>query len=133
MSWAEIFIVFFISHLVGDFILQTDRQARYKFGGLSGDRRARNALFSHVFTYTLAFVPALIWIGSHEGAVAAIVIGFAVAIPHLVIDDGRLLELYMRKVKRCPQPLPDNLVMAVDHSTHLIMLWATALLAVAIG
>lgn len=133
MSWSEISIVFFVSHLVGDYLLQTDRQAQHKFGGLGRDPLARRALFSHVLTYTFAFVPALIWIGDQIGAVEAIGIGVVIAIPHLVVDDGRLLNLFMRKVKRCPDPTPASLVQAVDQSFHLVMLWATALLASALG
>ena len=37
-------MVFVISHLVGDFLLQTDFQARYKHGGLGRDPVARRAL-----------------------------------------------------------------------------------------
>ena len=48
--------------MVGDYLLQTDWQARNKRGGLGGDPVARRALLTHVTTYTLAFVPALIWI-----------------------------------------------------------------------
>ncbi|MBK8295425.1 MAG: DUF3307 domain-containing protein [Solirubrobacterales bacterium] len=75
MSWAEISIVFFISHLVGDYLLQTDQQARHKFGGLGRDPVTRRALFSHVLAYTFAFVPALVWIGCQIGAVQAIGLG----------------------------------------------------------
>ena len=62
MSWVEIFGVFVVSHLVGDYLMQTDWQARHKRGGLTGDRVRARALFAHVTTYTLAFVPALAWL-----------------------------------------------------------------------
>ena len=48
--------------MVGDYLLQTDWQARNKRCGLGGDRVARARCSRHVTTYTLAFVPALIWI-----------------------------------------------------------------------
>ena len=130
MGWAEITVVFWISHLAGDFLLQTDWQATYKYGGLGGDARARAALSSHVTIYTLCFVPALIWVGSDIGALAAIGLALMIFLPHLVIDDGRLLGLYMRRVKRSDPP-PAGLTASVDQSLHLICLWATALLAVA--
>ena len=59
MPWIEIFGVFIVSHLAGDFLLQTDWQATHKHGGLGRDPVARRALVSHVATYGLAFVPAL--------------------------------------------------------------------------
>ena len=63
MSWVSVFTAFLVAHMVGDYLFQTDWQARHKRGGLSGDRVAFKALVSHVTTYTIAFVPALIWIG----------------------------------------------------------------------
>ena len=58
MLWVEAFLLFAVSHLVGDFILQTDWQAHHKHGGLGRNPTSRRALISHVATYTLAFVPA---------------------------------------------------------------------------
>jgi hypothetical protein len=130
MGWAQITIVFWISHVVGDFLLQTEWQASHKYGGLGPDPTARAALFSHVAIYTLCFVPALIWIGGDIGAAAAVGLAAVIFLPHLVIDDGRLIKLYMRRVKRSDPP-PQGLTASVDQSLHLICLWATALLAVA--
>ena len=64
MPWVEVFTVFVICHLVGDYLLQTDWQATHKRGGLSGggDGESRRALFRHILSYTLAFVPALVWL-----------------------------------------------------------------------
>lgn len=133
MSWAEISIVFFVSHLVGDFLTQTDWQARHKAGGLGADPVARRALFGHVALYTLSFVPALFWIGEGIGAGEAIAIAAVIFTPHLLIDDARLLGLYMRRVKGCPDPVPPLLTAAVDQSLHLICLWGTALLAASLS
>ena len=52
-----------VCHAAGDFLLQTDWQARNKQAGLGSDPLRRRALFTHIATYTLAFVPALVWIG----------------------------------------------------------------------
>jgi Protein of unknown function (DUF3307) len=131
MGFAQVTIVFLVSPLVGDFLLQTDWQAAHKYGGLGRDRTSRLALFSHVGVYTLCFVPALIWVGADTGALAAVGLGAVIFLPHLVIDDGRLLHAYMLKVKRCPPPPPAGLTASVDQSLHLVSLWATALLAVA--
>lgn len=133
MSWAEISIVFFVSHLTGDFLIQTSWQANHKRGGLGHDREARRALFSHALTYTLAFVPALIWIGDQTGLAGALLVAAAIFVPHLIVDDGRLVRLYMAHVKKCSDPPPNWLMLLVDQSTHLVCLWATALLAAALS
>ena len=57
-------------------------------------------------------------------------LGAVIFLPHLVIDDGRLLNAYMLRVKRTAAPPPAGLTASVDQSLHLICLWATALLAV---
>jgi len=36
VSWVEVFAVFVVSHLVGDFLIQTEWQASHKLGGLGG-------------------------------------------------------------------------------------------------
>ena len=101
MAWTEIFAVFIVSHLVGDFLLQTNWQAENKHGGLGPDPVRRRALLSHIATYGLAFVPAFVWLANDIGGwvVAA---AAAVTLPHLVQDDGRLVALYMRSVKHTP-------------------------------
>src|SRR6187431_1493744 len=87
VSWVSVFAAFLVAHMVGDYLLQTDWQARHKRGGLGRDPVARRALVSHVATYTLAFVPALIWIGDQVGAGWAVLTAALIAIPHLVLDD----------------------------------------------
>lgn len=129
MIWVEAFAVLVVCHMVGDFILQTDWQARNKYGGLGDDRERRRALWSHVVVYTLCFVPALIWIGVETDVLRAIAIGFVVAIPHLIQDDGRLLDAYMRRVKGLAAGGNLGLRVAVDQSFHLVFLFGTALLA----
>lgn len=130
MTWVEIFAVFAVSHLVGDFLLQTDWQATHKFGGLGPNRESRRALLSHTATYTLAFVPALIWLSTEIGAWA---IGVAVLIgaPHMIQDDGRLLDAYMRRVKRVTTEPPGGLRLALDQTFHMVFLFGLALLVTA--
>ena len=126
MTWVEVFIAFVVSHLVGDYLLQTDWQARHKRGGLArGAPDARRALFTHVSVYTLCFVPALVV--SDLGVELVWVIP-AIFVPHLVQDDGRLLHAYMKRVKRLdPQ---ENLAVsiAVDQTFHLLALLVLVLL-----
>ena len=125
MPWVEIFAVFVVSHLVGDFLLQTDVQAMHKRGGLS-DRESLKGLLSHTVTYTLAFVPALIWLAGDIGA-WAIGVAVLIAIPHMIQDDGRLLYAYMRRVKGV-EPQPGSLALAVDQTWHVVALFLIALL-----
>jgi hypothetical protein len=128
MPWVEVFAVFVVSHLTGDYLLQTEWQALNKRGGLTGSSEQRRALLSHIATYTLAFVPALVWLWSSVGAG---VFGLAalIAIPHLIQDDGRLLHDYARTFKHADISANPALGAALDQSFHLLALFFTALLA----
>jgi hypothetical protein len=130
VRWEEVFAVFLVCHVAGDFLLQTDWQAVNKRGGLSRNREARRALFSHVAVYTCVFIPAVVWIAT-EKSVLAIALLPVIFIPHLVQDDTRVLVLWNRIVKRS-SPVPgDYLYMAIDQSFHVLFLFGTALLAAA--
>jgi uncharacterized protein DUF3307 len=131
MSWVAVFDVFIVCHLVGDFLLQTDWQATHKDGGLGGDPVRRRALVTHVVTYTLAFLPALVWIGCETEVWRAVVAAVVIAVPHLIQDDRRLLDLWMRKVKGPGSVESPGLRVAVDQSFHVAALFGTALLVVA--
>jgi hypothetical protein len=129
VTWSAVLLAMLVSHALGDFLLQTDGQARNKGRGL-GDAAGRRALALHVGTYTLACVPALIWIGAHTNPGRAVAVGAAIALPHLIVDDGRVVDGWLRVVKRCPDPSAE-LTLMVDQSLHLICLFGAALLAVA--
>jgi hypothetical protein len=125
MTWVEIFTTFVVSHLVGDYLLQTDWQALHKRGGLArGAGDARRALFTHVGTYTLAFVPALV---VSDLSVELVWVVPAIAIPHLIQDDGRLLHAYMKRVKHLDPTGNLSVSIAVDQTFHLLALLAVAL------
>lgn len=127
MEWVEVFLVFAVSHLVGDYLLQTDWQALNKRGGLTNKNPdSRRALFSHVTTYTMAFIPALGWVGSEAGAGWAVAFFFIIFIPHLIQDDGRFLLAYMRTIKQNRGTENPILLMAVDQSFHMVILFLTA-------
>ena len=129
MEWFEVFAVFLVSHLVGDYLLQTDWQAIHKRGGLGADPVARLALLSHVATYTLAFVPALIWLAPDLSAPALVGVAAGIALPHMVQDDGRLLAIYVREVKGCDIVAFPLVGAAVDQTMHVVALFGLALLA----
>ena len=128
MPWPEIFIVFGVSHLVGDFVLQTDWQAQHKHGGLGIDPVRRRALASHIALYGLAFVPAFVWLATDMGG-WVVLAALAVVVPHCVQDDGRLLAFYMRRVKQTQCGETDFVYIAVDQTFHLLALFALALAA----
>ena len=128
MPWTEIFAVFIVSHLVGDFLLQTDWQAAHKHGGLGPDPVRRRALLAHIATYGLAFVPGFVWLATDIGGWIAVVAA-GIILPHLVQDDGRLLTLYMRSVKRTQAATTDFIFIAVDQTLHIVALFAVALIA----
>jgi hypothetical protein len=127
MSWVSIFAGFLVAHMVGDYLLQTEWQARHKRGGLGRDPVARRALVKHVTMYTLAFVPAFVWIGSDLDPGWAIVAALLVFLPHLVIDDGRVVRLYLSRVKHA-DGFDVGLAASVDQSFHVLSLWLVALL-----
>jgi hypothetical protein len=126
MPWVEVFAVFIVSHLVGDYMLQTEWQATHKHRGLTGTRVQRAALLSHIATYTLAYVPALIWLwgGNHAWV---FLIAAAIALPHLIQDDGRLLARYAAEVKRTDIAANPALGAMVDQSFHVLALFITAI------
>jgi hypothetical protein len=128
VSWVAVFDVFLVCHLVGDFLFQTDWQATHKDRGLGSDPVRRRALVSHVATYTLAFLPALVWIGLERELWRALLAAVVIAIPHLIQDDGRLLDGYMERVKGRDSVTSPGLRIAVDQSFHVVALLGTALL-----
>jgi len=131
MTWGEVFVLFFVTHQFGDFLLQTDWQATHKGGGLSRSRVARRALLSHTFTYSLTYCPALVWISTALGW-QALFIAAAVVIPHLVQDDGRLLRLYLLRVKGMEPSAHPTVAVLVDQALHMVALFGAALLVTAL-
>jgi hypothetical protein len=55
-------------------------------------------------------------------------VGALVAVPHLLVDDGRLVGAWLRYVKRA-RALALALTIAVDQSFHLVCLFSAALVA----
>ena len=126
MSWVSVLAVFIVAHMVGDYLFQTDWQARNKRGGLSGGVAFR-ALVSHVTTYTLAFAPALIWIGDQLDPGWALLGAVLIFLPHLILDDGRIVRLYLARVKHVER-FDVSIAASVDQSFHILSLFLVALL-----
>ena len=129
MHWVELFAVFLVSHAAGDFLSQTEFQAKNKHGGLGRDPVRRRALLSHAAVYMLCFVPALVWLADAEPAGTVVAVAAAIVVPHAIQDDGRVIGAWMRGVKKTKWE-PGVLAMAVDQSFHLVALF---LVAVVVG
>ena len=128
MSWPSVYLALLVSHLAGDFLLQTEWQAVKKRGGLGRDPEHRRALALHGVTYTAAYLPALAWLGGELGVLAAVACAASITLPHLLIDDGRFLRVWLSRVKHNDDP-EDWLVAAVDQTFHLVCLMPVALVA----
>ena len=128
MAWPEVYLAFLISHLAGDFLLQTEWQAMNKRGGLRRDPERRRALLMHGLTYTVAYVPALVWLADEIGALGAVACALAITLPHVLIDDGWLLLAWMTRVKHSDEPAK-WLAAAVDQTFHLVCLLPVAIVA----
>jgi hypothetical protein len=124
--WLEAFGVFLVSHLVGDFLLQTETQALHKYGGLGRDGLKRRALFGHAGVYSAAFLPALVWLGSEWGW-AELALLPLIGVPHLLQDDGRALSVWIERVKHSQSEPGDLLFTLVDQSFHVVALFGAAL------
>lgn len=127
MPWVEVFVVLVVSHLVGDFILQTEFQATNKHGGLGRDPVKRRALFEHTLTYVAAYIPAFVWLGTEYTLPTVIALAAGIGIPHGLQDDGTAIKLWMRKVKHT-EAAPGMLAIFVDQSFHMVALLITAAL-----
>jgi hypothetical protein len=125
VSWVSLLAGFLVAHMVGDYLFQTDWQARNKRGGLTEGGVHRRALLAHVTTYTLAFLPAFVWIGAELGAAWALAAAALVFLPHLLIDDGRLVLFYLARVKGA-DGLNLSLAASVDQSFHVVSLFLAA-------
>jgi Protein of unknown function (DUF3307) len=128
VTWVEAFASFLVAHMVGDYLFQTDWQASHKRGGLTGDSVSRRALLTHVTTYTIAFLPALVWIASRlDDVLIAVIAGALIFLPHVVVDDGRIVVGYVQRVKRA-DVRNVGLLTSVDQAFHILSLWAVAVL-----
>lgn len=119
-----------VCHGVGDFVLQTDWQARMKHGGLGRDRERRRALAFHMSTYLRAFAPALVWLESEIG-LAVVAVAAGIVVPHVVQDDNRLLAAHARRVKGLDLDASPPVAVWLDQSFHVVALFALVLVVAA--
>jgi len=110
VTWAAVFAAFVASHVAGDFLVQTEWQAVTKvqgFGTADGSPRAdfpRRHLHDRL-------LPALVWVANDRTVARAIVVAALVAVPHVLVDDGHFVRVWLRRIKHAPsppQPLADG-------------------------
>ena len=129
VPWVEVFAVLLVCHAVGDFLLQTEWQATHKRGRARPRPRAPPRARRPRRRRTRSpSSPALAWLAGDLGAGGIAALAAGVFVPHLVQDDGRLLSAYVRTVKRT-EPAPGMLMLAVDQSFHLVVLFGLAVAA----
>ena len=73
----------------------------------------------------------MIWIGSERGTGTALATVGLVFVPHLIQDDGRLLGRYITRVKGPGATRVPLVLVAVDQTFHLLILFGIALLVTA--
>ena len=129
MEWFEVFAVFLVSHLVGDYLLQTDWQAVHKHRGLGPDPVARRALRLARRHLHAGLRPGADLARRRPEPRRRHRLAAGIAIPHLVQDDGRLLALYVSRVKGCDIAAFPLVGAAVDQTMHIVALFGLALLA----
>ena len=114
------FELLIVTHLVGDWLLQTEWMATEK-------HHNRRALLAHVAVYHALMLVALGYrFGFTNGTVYAVVAGLALS--HTVLDRGwpvlRIMRVLRISVTRAPEKW---LVVAVDQTLHILLLAAAAL------
>jgi uncharacterized protein DUF3307 len=127
LSWSPALLALLVSHLAGDFLLQTDWQALNKRNGYE-DPLARQALSQHLGGYMTSFAPALLWVSRRRGKFRALTVAASIAIPHVLVDEGKLVQVWMRNIKHVDDPAP-SLSLAVDQSFHVVCLLLSAQMA----
>ena len=133
VEWVEVFAVFVVSHLVGDFLLQTDWQARHKRGGLgAGPGRAARAA-SHTSPRTRSrSCRRSSGLADEIGAGATL--GdrrCSCSVRTWSRTTAGCSRAYVRTVKRSNVPEHDFVFIACDQSFHVVALLLAALVAAA--
>ncbi len=102
--FASAFILFFVSHGIADYWIQTDFQARNKAKDLW-------ALSRHVLTYTLCFIPALLILGVSAASWEFYAVLLSIGLPHAWMDRRTFLSWFLRTLKDW-HPWPEKATLA---------------------
>ena len=114
----SLFDALLVAHLFGDWILQTDWQARNK-----GDRWI--ALLAHVVIYhAVILVVMLYFLGSRPGVYVAVLL---LALTHILLDRKHTTLWLMQTFHRSNGAVPERwLMIAFDQAVHIVLLGIVA-------
>ncbi|KMP19392.1 DUF3307 domain-containing protein [Bacillus paranthracis] len=117
---VSLFIVLYIGHKIGDYLLQTDYQAVNKKDNWI-------ALISHCFTYTLAVsIMAYVFVGFFNWTAI-----FILFISHIIIDRKIFLNWWAKNIKRIrdtEEPAVQPGLIELDQAFHYIILFIISFL-----
>lgn len=117
---AQLFIVLYIAHKIGDYLFQTDRQAAQKSTNIS-------PLLIHCLVYSIIVLGAAwVFIGFFRWA-AVILLFFS----HFVLDKRTFEVLWAKAVKRIPDPNAPEIRMTMielDQAFHYVILFIICLM-----
>jgi len=120
---AELFIRFFLGHLIGDYLIQTSYMALNK---KAAGWRGHIACVCHCLTYTIA-VCLMLWTFNW-------LVWVLVFISHFIIDRSKFVAWWMDKVKGLTFEKENSsgpfavsifsfLLIVVDNSFHFLFMW----------
>lgn len=114
----SLFDALFVAHLIGDWILQNDWQAKNK-------NKSWWALISHVLIYHILILLVLLYfVGPQPAVYVAVVL---LAISHLVLDRQATIIWLMQRFHNSGNGAPERwLMVAFDQALHIVLLGITA-------
>ena len=114
----SLFDALFVSHLVGDWILQNDWQAKNK-------SKSWWALITHVVVYhILILIVLLYYVGSQPSVYIAVAL---LALSHLILDRQTTIIWLMQHFHNSGNGTPERwLMVAFDQALHIVLLGITA-------
>ena len=117
---VSLFIVLYIGHKIGDYLLQTDYQAVNKKDNWI-------ALISHCFIYTLAVsIMAYVFVGFFNWTAI-----FILFISHIIIDRKVFLNWWAKNIKRIrdtEEPAVQPGLIELDQAFHYIIVFIISFL-----
>jgi len=109
-----------LAHLLGDWILQSEWQARNK--GSSWP-----ALLVHIFIYHVI----MFWVLAYCYALPLIPVSVSVAflaVTHIILDRQKFVRWFVRAMRMCVERDPERwFLVAVDQAIHLLLMGGVAI------
>lgn len=117
----KVFVYLLVAHLIGDWLVQTHWMATRK-------SKDWMALFVHISTYHIFVFGALYLAG--VSLIPNLLGTLFLAVTHAVLDNRRFEIWWIRKVKKIrePEEIPTWLLLGVDQSFHLVLMFVVSYL-----